>query len=129
MFISFHLLACVFNTTFSVVAGALSPAAFSASTLNTYSDFSFRLSMQYCKQYVSSVTTLVHFIDDDNVAKRFSTIYPVSSDLPLLNGGSHCIVTLLLVTFIGCRFCGGDGGAIILYEALQEIFQKSLFSF
>lgn len=69
-----NLLACVLSTILSVVAGALRPASFSANTLNTYSDFSFKLSMQYCIQYVSSVTTRDHLIVDDNVAKRFSTI-------------------------------------------------------
>lgn len=67
--------------------------------------------MQYCKQYVSNVTTRVHLIVDDNVARRFSIIYPVNSEPPSLNGGSHCIVTLLLVTAVVVRFCGGDGGA------------------
>lgn len=67
------LLACVLRTIFSVVAGALSPASFSASTRNTYSDFSFRLSMQYCAQYASKVTTRVHLIEDESVASRFST--------------------------------------------------------
>lgn len=107
----------------SVMAGALKPTAFSASTLNTYSDFSFKLSIQYCKQYVSRVTTRVHLIVDDNVAKRFSTTYPVTSEPPSLNGGSHCIVTLLLVTAVAVRFCGGDGGAtirkVISFDAIE----------
>jgi len=58
-----YLLACVFSEMLPVTAGALKPTAFSASTLNVYSDFSLRLSTQYCRQYVSSVTIFVHFED------------------------------------------------------------------
>lgn len=99
---------------FCVVAGALSPIAFSANTLNTYSDFSFKLSIQYFRQYESNVTTLVHLIVEVSVASRFSTKYPVISDPPFVNGGSHSIVTLLLVIAVARRFCGGEGGANLI---------------
>lgn len=42
----FNVLACVFSTTESVYAGALTPMAFSASTLKLNSVVSFRLSIQ-----------------------------------------------------------------------------------
>lgn len=114
-----HLLACVFNTIFSVSAGALNPIAFSASTRKTYSDFSFRLSMQYCKQYVSSVTTRVHLMVDESVDRRFSTMYPSNSEPPSLNGFSHSMVTLLLLMVVAIRFCGGEGGANFFLKTID----------
>lgn len=50
---------------------------------------------------------------------------PVSSEPPVLAGGSHCRVTLRLVMSVGRRCCGGEGGAVDVTRGKDTLLHYS----